>query len=353
MTEPRRGIPPRTGLRWAALTAFLSCGLALGQEGCAGRAAGAAVHPQPSFSAAPTALSSEASSPRGALPPPAPTAPPGILIPSLTPPSICPLLWLGRPIPQGFDQRIDTSYPFGSTEGETLEPHHGIDLPNPLGTPVVAAASGTVVFAGDDDQVLLGPSFGFYGNAVVLQLDRQTEGRPIFLLQGHLNDISIKAGQHVSPGDLIGRVGLTGVAIGAHLHFEVRVGTNEYTSVRNPELWLAPRTEAGMTLGALAGRVVDSSGNMLPGRTVTLRKWDGSGVLRTVRYLTTYELEPGTSGSDDSLQENFAATDLEPGSYQISAFSSKLQSATVTVKPGKLSWVDLGSGQDPLPACAP
>jgi murein DD-endopeptidase MepM/ murein hydrolase activator NlpD len=280
-------------------------------------------------------------------------APPGILIPSPTPPSLCPLLWLGRPIPPGFDQRVDTSYPFGSTEGGTLEPHHGVDLPNPLGTPVVAAASGTVVFAGDDDQVLLGPSFEFYGNTVVLQLDRQTEGGPIFLLQGHLNDISIKVGQHVSPGDLIGRVGVTGVAIGAHLHFEVRVGTNEYTSVRNPELWLAPRTEAGITLGALAGRVVDSSGNSLPGRTVTLRKRDSSGSLRTVRYLTTYDLEPGTSGSDDSLQENFAATDLEPGSYEISVFSSKLQSGTATVKPGKLSWVDLGSGQDPLPACAP
>jgi hypothetical protein len=217
---------------------------------------------------------------------------------------------------------------------------------------VVAAAPGTVVFAGNDLQFLLGPSFGFYGNAVVLRLDRGAEGRLIFLLHGHLSTLAVEVGQHVLPGDRLGSVGSTGVAIGAHLHFEVRLGSDEYTSVRNPELWLAPRTEAGATLGVLAGRVVDALGHLLPGRTVTLRKWNDSGGWQFVRYLTTYDFEPDTPGSDEFLKENFAATDLEPGIYQIVAYSPNLRVATATVRPGKLAWVDLGSGPDPLPACS-
>ncbi len=351
MTEPQRKSPHPFRLGWVPLAILVSIGVALGCGGCAGSPVGSGDHPGPIPSPAISTPALKASPSAPTLPALTPLASVEAPTPGLTP-SPCPLLWLGRPIPLGFTQFIDPSYPFGSTQGGTREPHHGVDLENPQGTPVVAAAPGTVVFAGNDLHFLLGPSFNFYGNVVVLQLDRQPEGRPIFLLQGHLSEIAVKVGQHVLPGDLLGRVGLTGVAIGAHLHFEVRLGTDQYTSVRNPELWLAPRSEAGTTLGALAGRVVDASGHLLPGRTVTLRKWDDQGGLQIVRFLTTYDLEADTAGSDDLLKENFAVTDLEPGIYQVTAYSPNLQVATTTVRPGKLAWVDLGSGPDPLPACS-
>jgi murein DD-endopeptidase MepM/ murein hydrolase activator NlpD len=209
-----------------------------------------------------------------------------------------------------------------------------------------------VVFAGDDSHVLLGPSFDFYGNAVVIQLDRQPEGRAVYLLQGHLSKIAVRVGEHVRAGVLIGEVGATGVAIGSHLHFEVRTGSDNYSSVRNPELWLLPRTVAGTPGGALAGRVVDRAGRLLPGRTVALRTAAEPDSAPFLRFLTTYDLEPGTAGSDDLLQENFAATDLEPGEYQVIAYSPNLEQVTVVVHPGKLSWVDFGAGPDPIPACS-
>jgi len=68
--------------------------------------------------------------------------------------------------------------------------------------------------------------------------------------------------------------------------------------------------------------------------------------------LTTYEFEADTAGSDDILKENYASTDLEPGIYQVSAYSPTLQETTITIRPGRMAWVDLGAGGDPLPACS-
>jgi murein DD-endopeptidase MepM/ murein hydrolase activator NlpD len=86
--------------------------------------------------------------------------------------------------------------------------HPGFDLAAPTGTPVAAAASGTVVHAG--------PA-GTYGNLITIRHDNGLETR-----YAHLSAVDIQVGAHVEAGQPIGKVGTTGYSTGPHLHFEVR-----------------------------------------------------------------------------------------------------------------------------------
>jgi murein DD-endopeptidase MepM/ murein hydrolase activator NlpD len=85
--------------------------------------------------------------------------------------------------------------------------HTGVDLAAGVGTPVYAANSGRVIFAGRSN-------YG-YGIAVVI-----SHG-PFSTLYGHLNSENVSCGQLVGAGQLIGAVGLTGNTSGPHLHFEI------------------------------------------------------------------------------------------------------------------------------------
>jgi len=86
--------------------------------------------------------------------------------------------------------------------------HAGLDIAGEKGQPVYATADGTVSQAGFQ---------GDYGNLIVLDHGFGLETR-----YGHLLDYSVKSGDHVQRGDVIGRVGATGHATGYHLHYEVR-----------------------------------------------------------------------------------------------------------------------------------
>lgn len=88
-----------------------------------------------------------------------------------------------------------------------LRTHLGIDIPDPIGTPVRAVSSGTVTFAGW--------SRG-YGNMVRIDHGDGNETR-----YAHLSSITVVPGA-VDQGAVIGNVGSTGRSTGAHLHFEVR-----------------------------------------------------------------------------------------------------------------------------------
>ncbi|MEZ4639381.1 MAG: hypothetical protein R2856_31210 [Caldilineaceae bacterium] len=80
--------------------------------------------------------------------------------------------WLGLAFPPGYNQFYSPSYQFGSTAGGRYRPHHGVDISNPTGTPVLAMAGGEIIHAGPDNPTLLGPYNNFYGNSVVVRLDR-------------------------------------------------------------------------------------------------------------------------------------------------------------------------------------
>ena len=87
--------------------------------------------------------------------------------------------------------------------------HAGEDLAAPEGTPVVAALSGRVVSSG---------LAGGYGLAVEVEHQRPLRRS----LYGHLSELYVKAGDVVRQGEVIGRVGSTGLSTGPHLHFELR-----------------------------------------------------------------------------------------------------------------------------------
>lgn len=86
--------------------------------------------------------------------------------------------------------------------------HPGLDIAGRSGQPVHATAEGTVSRAGVENG---------YGNLIVID-----HGFGLETYYGHLSSFSVKAGDHVNRGDLIGRVGATGRATGPHLHYEVR-----------------------------------------------------------------------------------------------------------------------------------
>jgi murein DD-endopeptidase MepM/ murein hydrolase activator NlpD len=87
--------------------------------------------------------------------------------------------------------------------------HEGIDIAGGSGTPIAAAATGTVISAGWS---------GGYGQLVVLD-----HGNGLSTAYAHLSSIAVRAGQTVPQGSVVGGMGTTGNSTGVHLHFEVRV----------------------------------------------------------------------------------------------------------------------------------
>jgi murein DD-endopeptidase MepM/ murein hydrolase activator NlpD len=239
--------------------------------------------------------------------------------------------WFARPIGEEDNDFVSHFYPYGSTAGGRYQVHHGVEFENPTGTPVLAVASGQVVVAGPDDREVYGLFPDFYGNLVVIRHDREWRDRPVFTLYGHLSRVRVTAGQHVEMGQVIGEVGESGIALGPHLHFEVRVGENTYAATRNPELWLRPHPGRG----TLAGRVVDAAGRPVPGILVSLYDAEGRGQRETETYGAGVNPDAG-------WQENFVFGDLPAGRYTVQVIIDETVLAeTVRVVEGRTAFVIL------------
>ncbi|MFZ0426632.1 MAG: peptidoglycan DD-metalloendopeptidase family protein [Acidobacteriota bacterium] len=127
-------------------------------------------------------------------------------------------------VPFKYDYRISSGFSASRLHPVlgTRRAHYGIDFAAPSGTPVLASASGRVIFAGWK---------GANGNLIEL---RHPNGYRTYYL--HLSKILVKAGQSVSQGDRIGLVGQTGLASGPHLDYRVQDRSGRFL---NPKKWVA------------------------------------------------------------------------------------------------------------------
>ena len=120
--------------------------------------------------------------------------------------------------------------------------HAGIDLAAPVGTPIYATADGIVSDAGYNS--------GGYGNLIKLD-----HGKGIETRYGHLSAILVAAGQRVTRGQMIGRMGSTGRSTGSHLHYEVRIDgrpVNPIPFMKSTDYLVAMRAGSGPALDQVA-----------------------------------------------------------------------------------------------------
>lgn len=109
---------------------------------------------------------------------------------------------------------------FGERSSIRVSNHTGLDIAAPRGTPIKAAASGTVTFSGRN---------GSYGYMIAI-----SHGNGVQTYYGHCSQLYVTAGTYVNQGDVIAAVGSTGNSTGNHLHLEIRVNGVAY----NPQYYL-------------------------------------------------------------------------------------------------------------------
>jgi LysM repeat protein len=107
--------------------------------------------------------------------------------------------------------------PVNGRHTQGVHGHNGVDLGAPVGTPIVASASGTVIVSKS------GGYNGGYGTYVVISHGNGTQ-----TLYSHMSTNLVSVGQTVTQGQHIGAVGMTGKTSGPHLHFEVRGAKNPF-----------------------------------------------------------------------------------------------------------------------------
>lgn len=116
-----------------------------------------------------------------------------------------------------FGPRIHPVFGYKST-------HTGIDIPASYGTPIIAGASGKVIFAGWGKA---------YGNYILIDHGKDTQDRHIITQYAHCSSLLVVKGDVVTRGSIIAKIGSTGWSTGNHLHFGVQVGGS----------WIDPMTK--------------------------------------------------------------------------------------------------------------
>jgi len=221
------------------------------------------------------------------------------------------------------------NYRYGYFFPETDIIHTGIDITAKLGTPVIAAAPGTVVWAGYG---LYSGSYDEedpYGMAVTIEHDFGYKDKNLLTVYGHMDRIDVEKGQSVETGTQLGIVGNTGFTTGPHLHFEVRYETNSYFRTRNPELWLSPP----QGWGVLVGQVKTFDNYYMHLKEVYVRSKDTNQSWMVLTYATN------SINRDEYYKENLALSDLPAGEYTISfSIDGITYRNDLTIYPGAITF---------------
>lgn len=331
---------------------------------------------QPTLSASPSPSPDPSSTPDAGVPlevKSSPTAAVELLrlsFPTPTPgsrspwrPPVYPIPWAPNPYDHFYFSRpiaaddIETpfsNYGYGDVYFENVV-HTGIDIPGEQGTPVYAAGPGKVIWTGygyyrGSSNILNDP----YGKVVAIKHSFGYQAQPLFTVYAHLEDITVRNGQYVQAGDQVGIMGETGHTTGPHLHFEVRIGEDNYFATRNPNLWLAPPQGWGL----LIGQIRDGAGRLWEQKTIYLHSQLDARLQNTDQdqlwIARTYKNE--AIHSDPYYQENLVFPDLPAGTYQINIPMTEyglVFTHQVEIFPGQVSYFQFqlwdGFEDGPLP----
>jgi murein DD-endopeptidase MepM/ murein hydrolase activator NlpD len=226
---------------------------------------------------------------------------------------------------------------YGDDQDNTIygRGHTGLDMVVDVGTPVMAAGEGTVlwsgygIFAGEED--FTDP----YGIAIAIRHDFGFDGGPLYTVYAHLSRSYVEIGQRVQAGEVIALSGNTGFSSGAHLHFEVRQGENNIRHTRNPELWLAPAEGWGV----LVAEVLNTYDKPIRDLGILITALDSEEpyALWAYSYASARNIYP-----DDYYGENFVLSDLPAGRYEISIpYVTRTLTTEVTIHPGTVTYFSL------------
>ena len=181
--------------------------------------------------------------------------------------------WLTRPFAAEFKQDASHYYPYASDGRGDYLPHHGVDTMNCHGNtgvyPRLTVRSSTQETISSKSGALIPTSMATWSWS---SWTSAIDDEPVYCLYGHLS--KTPGGNRKTlcrPGRPVGEVGMSGIALGPHLHLEVRVGGLTYGDTRNPEFWLKPFRG----YGTIAGRVLTQKGCLVSNLLLNISRTDG------------------------------------------------------------------------------
>jgi murein DD-endopeptidase MepM/ murein hydrolase activator NlpD len=242
-----------------------------------------------------------------------------------------------RPVLPGDNPHLDQTYTYGSTMGGNFQQHQGVEFNVPEGTLIHAIGDGEVALSGEAEAGAL---------TVVIRHDEPIDGQTVWSTYFHNSELLVETGQRVSARQPIARAGNTGRATNDHLHLEIHTTPADSDSdivvspeeryppfTRNPQLWIEPLPGTGV----IAGRVLDATGEPVPGaRVYGVRKPEPTET--PFSFAETYE---DRANPDPLFGENFAIGDAPAGTYVLGVeIDSAKVWRTVRVEPGRVTEVD-------------
>ncbi|ACL21824.1 Peptidase M23 [Desulfitobacterium hafniense DCB-2] len=228
---------------------------------------------------------------------------------------------LGLPSP--VSSPVNAGYLYGEKlNSSSTYGHMGMDFAAPIGTSIYSTYVGKVITKGD----LGGASYGKY--IVIESTHPYYTNTKFYHYYCHMSELSssIQVNTTYPAGTYLGLSGQTGNASGPHLHYEIRMGANNWYAQRNPEGFLGRSSKDNYA--ALRGKVLTSSGSYA--RAIRI---SGATKGTDVNYGASYSyyvMENGSAFPDESAYGlNYYITRINPGSITLN-YNNGARTSTVS-----------------------